>query len=229
MEVSTQVFTHSPALVSVVPGMGESILIGKDCILGMGDATILSGDLISSLNLKGVHYLYQANFEPRPRMICSNWITSDELDLEGQLASKWKNFRCALINTGVQLLMRPEKLKWMGGDSSGLISVKNVYEATEKKKQNFVIGGWRKSLWYWDCSLKLNLFTWLVAENKILTWENLQHRGFNGPSYCILCKKSKETMHHLFVECSFSHAVWERVNFHKTFGGVGWKFYNIML
>jgi hypothetical protein len=49
------------------------------------------------------------------------------------------------------------------------ISVKNVYVAMEKKKWNFVIGGWRKSMWSWDCPLKIKLFTWLVAENKILT------------------------------------------------------------
>jgi hypothetical protein len=57
-------------------------------------------------------------------MIFSNWLTSDDLDLEGHLASEWKKFRCALIKTGVQLLMRLDELKWMGGDSLGLISVK---------------------------------------------------------------------------------------------------------
>ena len=127
--------------------MRESILIGKDRILGMGDAAILSGDLISALNLKGVHYLYQASCEPCPGMICSNWFTSDELELEGHLADEWQTFHCALINYGVQLQARLDELKWMGGDSSGLISVKNVYVAMDKKKQNFVIGGWRKSMW----------------------------------------------------------------------------------
>jgi hypothetical protein len=97
-----------------------------------------------------------------------------------------------------------------GGRFVGTISVKNVYVATEKKKWNFVIGGWRKYLWSWDCPLKIKLFTWLIAENKILTWEILQHRGFIGPSYCHLCRKSKETTYHLFVECSFALAVWER-------------------
>jgi hypothetical protein len=72
--------------------MGESILIGKDRILGMGDAAILSEELISTLNQKGVHYLYQAYCEPRRGMICSNWYTSDELELEGHLASEWKTF-----------------------------------------------------------------------------------------------------------------------------------------
>jgi ribonuclease HI len=53
------------------------------------------------------------------------------------------------------------------------------------------------------CPLKLNIFIWLVVENKILTWENLQRRGFIGPSICILCKQSKESVFHLFVECPF--------------------------
>jgi hypothetical protein len=121
------------------------------------------------------------------------------MELEDHLALEWKDFRCALINTGVQLLMRRDELKWIGGDSSKMITVKNVYEATEKRKRSYVIGGWRKSLWSWDCPLKINIFTSLVAENKILTWENLHHRGFIGSSYCILCNKNKETMYHLFA------------------------------
>jgi hypothetical protein len=64
-----------------LPGLGESIMIGKDKILGMGDATLLSGELISILNQQGVYYLYQAIREPRPGMIGPNWITSAELGL----------------------------------------------------------------------------------------------------------------------------------------------------
>jgi hypothetical protein len=84
----------------------------------------------------------------RPGMICSNWITSEELELEGHLALEWEMFRCALINSGVQLQARPDELKWTGGDLSGQISVKNVYEATEAKHWKYSIGGWRKFLWF---------------------------------------------------------------------------------
>jgi hypothetical protein len=203
----------------VVPGVGRIHFDWKRPYFGDGgrDHTVWRSD--NNLNQKGVFYLYQAHREPRPGLICSNWITSAELDLEGPLATEWQDFRCAIINNGVQLLMRSDELKWTGDNSSGRISVKNVYEAIENKKQNYVIGGWRKFLWSWDCPLKLKLFTWLVAENKILTWENLQHRGFMGPSYCILCKKNKETMFHLFVECPFTCAVWERVK--KSINNLG--------
>jgi hypothetical protein len=90
-------------------------------------------------------------------MICSNWYTSDELELNGHLHAEWKSYRCALINNGVFLQERPDTLKWTGGDSSGQVSVKNVYLATKNMKWNFMIGGWRKAMWSWDCPLKINL------------------------------------------------------------------------
>jgi hypothetical protein len=83
-----------------------------------------------------------------------------------------------------------------------------------------MIGGWRKSLWTLDFPLKLNFFTWLVAENKVLSWDNLQRRGFEGPRYCSLCKKDSETMFHLFVGCPFACAFWERENFSLKFLGL---------
>jgi len=37
------------------PGTVESIIIGKDCSLGMGEATIMSDKLILTLNQRRVH------------------------------------------------------------------------------------------------------------------------------------------------------------------------------
>jgi hypothetical protein len=124
-------------------------------------------------------------------MIGTNWHSSDALGLVGDLALEWNSFRCALINNGVQLLEKPDQLIWMGGDESGQLTVKNAYEALEKKKWCFVIGGWRKALWSWACPLKIHLFTWLMAENKILTWDLLQRRGFHGPSFAIYVKLAR--------------------------------------
>ena len=51
------------------PCLGHSIIIGKDLILGLGSKVFLSDDLIQALNLKDVHYLYQASRVLRPRTI----------------------------------------------------------------------------------------------------------------------------------------------------------------
>jgi hypothetical protein len=48
-------------------------------------------------------------------------------------------------------------------------------------------------------------------EQRILTWDNLIKRGFLGPSICVLCKKSEETVLHLFGECSFINGIWQTI------------------
>jgi hypothetical protein len=81
------------------------------------------------------------------------------------------------MGEGVQILNRPDELIWTGGDNSGFLTVKNVYSALTNKLWQHPIGGWRKKLWSWDCALKIKLFTWLSVDNKILTWDNIQHKG----------------------------------------------------
>jgi hypothetical protein len=79
-----------------------------------------------------------------------------------------------------------------------------VYDALESKQWKILVGGWRKILWLWKCPLKIKLFVWLAAENKILTWENLQLRGHIGPGLCYLCKSNWEFVNHLFVDFPFT-------------------------
>jgi hypothetical protein len=67
---------------------------------------------------------------------------------------------------------------------------------------------WYTELWHWQLPLKVKLFTWLMLEQKILTWENLLKRGFVGPSKCVLCGLKEENVKHLFVECSFTKDIW---------------------
>jgi hypothetical protein len=78
-----------------------------------------------------------------------------------------------------------------------------------------------EKLWKWDCPLKIKLFAWLVAENKILTWKNLQKRGWVGPRICHLCKGKRESGKHLFVNCPFTISVWNRVKLALKFTN-GW-------
>jgi hypothetical protein len=77
---------------------------------------------------------------------------------------------------------------WVETHQAGSL-LKMFMRPLKTKNKIMVIGGWRKSLWSWDCPLKLKLFTWLVAENKILTWENMQRRGFEGPGYCFSVRR----------------------------------------
>jgi hypothetical protein len=85
--------------------------------------------------------------------------------------------------------------------------VRNIYLEVENCKWIYKYGGWCKAMWDWDCSLKIKLFFWLMMENKILSWETLQRRGFIGPGVCKLCMKSTKSTQHLFLECAFTQEV----------------------
>jgi hypothetical protein len=63
-------------------------------------------------------------------------------------------------------------------------------------------------MWSWDLAFKIKLFTWLATKNKILTWENLQKKGWERLSFCSLCSKDSEIVLHLFVNFSFTLQLW---------------------
>ena len=41
-------------------------------------------------------------------------------------------------------------------------------------------------------------------KDRILTWDHLQSRGFNGPGLCVLCNGDSEDCGHLFLRCPFT-------------------------
>jgi hypothetical protein len=70
---------------------------------------------------------------------------------------------------------------WVGGDASGVISVKNLYQALIKPLDFHCEKAWILKLWKWPIQLKIKLFLWLAAFDKILTWDVLQSKGWVGP------------------------------------------------
>jgi ribonuclease HI len=133
------------------------------------------------------------------------------LGITGDLAAEWDQFRIALIDSGASIQDKDDELMWTGGDTSGSLTVKNAYLALLSTQGLTSLGGWRQTVWKWDIQLKIKLFIWLAAENKILTWDNLQQKGWEGPSRCQLCKQETENINHLFIHCSFTKSVWERI------------------
>jgi hypothetical protein len=99
---------------------------------------------------------------------------------------------------------------WAGGDATGAITVKNLYTALQFQLISDVDKPWIKQLWNWNVPLKLKLFSWLAGKDRILTWEALQRRGWEGPGFCSLCKKASEDLPHLMIHCPFTREVWNR-------------------
>jgi hypothetical protein len=85
--------------ISWKPGNGYSILIGLDKILGIGNSSLLSSELLLALKEKNIRYLYQAIAQSSLGFITNQWKSSEELDLSGNLVTEWYSFCKALIES----------------------------------------------------------------------------------------------------------------------------------
>lgn len=45
----------------------------------------------------------------------------------------------------------------------------------------------------------------------MLTADVLAKRGWHGPSVCVLCNSSSETMEHLILDCYYANSMWIRL------------------
>jgi hypothetical protein len=179
--------------IAWLPGSGSAIEVGRDAILGMGKKALLSTQLLERLHSLGFYYLFQLKDTHRSNTLGESWITSSLLNLNTELTAEWNRYTQHLTEAGIRLQDRPDTLIWTGGDKSGYISVRNIYKALTEASWHTRDRTWRSRLWKWNCPLKIKLFTWLMTENKILVWDNLQKRGWSGPNRCILCKEDSET------------------------------------
>ena len=58
---------------------------------------------------------------------------------------------------------------------------------------------------------KVNIFFWILLQNKILTLDNLKKRGFIIVNRCVLCKNDGETVDHIMLHLSFTKKLWDKV------------------
>jgi hypothetical protein len=194
------------------PGSGHSIIIGMDSILGLGSSSFLSGQLLAELNRNNVIYLFQALGAWRPGVLSEHWKTSEDLGLEGDSSSGMGCFQQGIVWSGSSITgtRRYTPMDWRGQFHS--LNVKNIYLGSRKKEMVECYRGMEKRLVEVGFSTKIKLFIWLSSENKILTWDSLQKKGWQGPNRCPLCFKDVETVYHIFVSCRFCREVWLRIN-----------------
>ena len=62
--------------------------------------------------------------------------------------------------------------------------------------------------WITGLILKINIFLWLLLQDKVLTLDNLAKKGQIIHNKCSLCKKSSEMVKQFFIHCPYSSEVW---------------------
>jgi hypothetical protein len=63
LEKYTKYIAYYSSVDGMEAGFGTLNLVGKDVILGLGQDSFLSQDLVNRLNQRDIHLLYQASWE----------------------------------------------------------------------------------------------------------------------------------------------------------------------
>ena len=64
-------------------------------------------------------------------------------------------------------------------------------------------GPWN-ALWHYPSIPKIDIFTWKMLHDSVLTYDKLKRKGWAGPSRFPLCKNAEEDADHLFTGCDFT-------------------------
>jgi ribonuclease HI len=192
-------------------GDGHLIEVGRDCILDLGRKAILSPSLRAHLQHKNLVYLHQFFSPSIAGTLGNSCLSGLDLLLNQDHRAEWDNFSLLLKAAGVCLKTKPDSLIWMGGDRSGRLTAKNAYQALADLIWNPSTANWRQRIWKDTCPLKYKLFAWLMLENRLLFWDKLQARGWEGPNRCPLCAQDNESTLHVFVLCPFTQALWTAI------------------
>jgi hypothetical protein len=80
------------------------------------------------------------------------------------------------MGAGVSLYETNDNLLWTGGNSTGKVTVENIYYALISTQDFPIWRGWKVNIWKWKLQLKIKLFIWMAAKNRILSWDVLQRR-----------------------------------------------------
>jgi hypothetical protein len=127
--------------LALKPRSRVSIITGKVEILGLGKGFFLSTELINHLNEHQVFYLYQARSAPTLGTFYTKWLNYLELGLEGELTDEWESYRHRLIDASITLSKEQDELRWTGGDCTGILSTRNVYNALAAELWKNINGG----------------------------------------------------------------------------------------
>ena len=97
-------------------------------------------------------------------------------------------------------------LRW-GNSMKGSFTTKEAYYSSDTQTRDGENEDWTL-IWESNWWPKVSIFIWLATKNKILTWDRIQKKGFNGPSRCYMCKTEVETRNHLLINCPFAKNLW---------------------
>ncbi|XP_078149464.1 uncharacterized protein LOC144544782 [Carex rostrata] len=94
------------------------------------------------------------------------------------------------------------KWKW---NVSGQYTVQAGYRAMKDGPR--ILNGSQR-IWKLQAPPRMKVFGWLALNNRLLTIDNLNKRGWPLVNRCVLCRVQGESIKHMLDECNFSKSVY---------------------
>lgn len=116
------------------------------------------------------------------------WLTAAQIFRQG--TKKIHNaLDTELMNKKIHFSDKKDILHW-GYRPRGTFTTKEAYNILMSQHDG------KDPIWEKICSLgiwlKISTFLWLLCHKRILTWDNLRKKSFNGPSRCPNCNQKEK-------------------------------------
>ena len=97
-------------------------------------------------------------------------------------------------------IVEEDRITWRWR-TNGCFSVRSFYKIMIEGPY---INTCLQNIWDVKAPNRVMIFAWLMLQNRILTIDNLQRRGWEIVNRCCMCKANSETVRHLFNTCQYA-------------------------
>jgi hypothetical protein len=111
------------------------------------------------------------------------------------------------VDSSTKFIEEPNSIVWKF-KSNRRYSVKSLYAVVNDRGVRQIFS---PVMWKIISPLGFMFFLWLVANNKILTTDNLSKRKALDDVSCLFCSEP-ETVSHLLFECSVAKCAWDALS-----------------
>jgi hypothetical protein len=137
-----------------------------------------------------------------------NWIRDLTPNLTMQLISDYVMLWELVNEAGFDPQEEEEdEITWTR-TTDGAYSAKSAYEM---KFDGNVASILSICIWKAWAPSRCKFFAWLMLQNRIWTSDRLQQRQWPSVYFCTFCRRSLETVNHIFQECPVTRQIWTAV------------------
>ena len=174
-------------------GNGKKVRFWEDNWFGNAPLTVQFWDLFCICDQKGVT-LSEVWDGSEVKLTFRRTFTEE-------MITRW--FELIGIVEGVCLSEEGDSLVWQY-ESNGIYSTQSLYAVINFRGVQPVFV---PAVWNIKVPPKIQVFHWLLSNNKLMTIDNLAKRGVDKPKNCRFCDEI-ETINHLFFQCVVAKKIW---------------------